>query len=213
MSLPLPEFLALASACAPTIPAATLTPLIRVESGFDPLAINVNGEPRLTVRATSREAAAAAARRLIAQGRSIDLGLGQINTANLVRLQLSVDDAFDPCRNLTAAARVLEEGYVRATRHQPDAQLALRTAFSFYNTGHPRRGFDNGYVAKVLIAAGGVAALTPPAASEGPSTAASPSPPPPTWDVFGRAARDGFVLRAPRSTPANRQPASLGEQP
>ncbi|MEI9891358.1 MAG: hypothetical protein WDN45_13185 [Caulobacteraceae bacterium] len=32
-------------------------------------------------------------------------------------------------------------------------QAALKTALSYYNTGHPARGFTNGYVAKVANAA------------------------------------------------------------
>ncbi|MBP7703746.1 MAG: lytic transglycosylase domain-containing protein [Caulobacter sp.] len=218
MFLPFPEFLTLAAACAPTIPVATLAPLIQVESAFNPLAINVNGEPRVTVRARSRAEAAATARRLIAQGRSVDLGLGQINNANLAWLRLTVEEAFDPCRNLTAAARVLGDGYARAVRVEPDPQRALHTAFSIYNTGHPQRGFDNGYVAKITLAAGRVPAMTSPPVpgSAQPIVPAAPSPPPlppPTWDVFGRAAADGFVLRVRAPGLTTPQPASLGDLP
>ncbi len=195
MPLPIAEFLALAAACAPTIPAQTLTPLIRVESAFNPLAVHVNGEPRIVVRARSRAEAVAKARALIAGGRSVDLGLGQINSRNLGWLRLSVEDAFDPCRNLTAAARVLQDGYRRAARDQSDPQAALRTAFSIYNTGHPERGFGNGYVARITRAAG--VAPPRPATADQPRPAAAAAPPtPPAWDVFGQAnAGDVLLLR------------------
>lgn len=195
MPLPLPEFLALAAACAPAIPPETLTPLIRVESGFDPLAINVNGEPRIKVRARNAGEAVAAARRLIAKGRSVDLGLGQINSANLRWLGLSVEAAFDPCRNLSAAATVLNDGYRRA-RGASNPQGALRIAFSYYNTGHPERGFRNGYVAKVIAAASRSPVIAP-----GPEPLPS-SPPParpaPSWDVFAQAGHGGaFLIHKP----------------
>lgn len=194
MALPLPEFMALASACAPAIPAPTLIPLIQVESGFNPLAINVNGEPRVTVRARSRSEAVLSARRLIAQGRSVDLGLGQINSKNLGWLDLSIEAAFDPCRNLAASARVLQDGYQRAAAQWRDPQDALRIAFSIYNTGHPRRGFDNGYVDRITRAAGGSPAIGRQAGPASPALMSAPPPAPP-WDVFARAgARIVFPL-------------------
>lgn len=195
MPIPLPEFLALAAACAPVIPPETLTPLIRVESGFDPLAINVNGEPKIKVRARNAGEAVVAARRLIAQGRSVDLGLGQINSANLRWLGLSVEAAFDPCRNLSAAATVLGDGYRRA-RGGSDPQGALRIAFSYYNTGHPERGFRNGYVAKVMAAASRSSAIAP--GAEPPPPTLPPVPPAPSWDVFAQAVRGGsFLIHKP----------------
>ncbi len=84
------------------------------------------------------------ARDLIAQGRSIDLGLGQINSANLQWLGLSIEAAFEPCANLKAAAQVLLSGY-----RPQEGRRAFDAALSRYNTGHPRRGLANGYVARV----------------------------------------------------------------
>src|SRR5690606_37567985 len=90
MPLTITDFAALAAACAPQVPLETIRPIVSVESGFNPLAINVNGKPKLVVRARNREEAVGLARRLIAQGRSVDLGLGQINSANLDWLGLTV---------------------------------------------------------------------------------------------------------------------------
>lgn len=217
MPLAFSEFLVLAAACAPTVPVQTLAPLIQVESAFNPLAINVNGEPRVQAKANARPEAVAVARRLIAQGRSVDLGLGQINSRNLAWLGLTVEDAFDPCRNLAAAARVLQDGYGRAARLDGDPQTALRTAFSFYNTGHPQRGYDNGYVTKVIRAAGH-AALRPapvdPEVDVAPLASSSiPAAPPPTWDVFGRDDGGGFFVRRASPPPAPALPVDFGDQP
>ena len=109
MVLTLPEVAALADRCAPLVAVETLVSIAAVESGLDPLAIGVNGTPVVRVRAADAGDAATKAQALIDQGRSVDLGLAQINSRNLARLGLSVEAAFDPCRNLTAAATILAE--------------------------------------------------------------------------------------------------------
>lgn len=183
MLIDLATFLTLATSCAPTVAPTTLLAVAQVESGLDPLAIGVNGPPRSRPRARSREDAVRQAEDLIAAGRNIDLGLAQINVRNLARLGLTVADAFDPCRNLQASARVLAEGYQRALPSAGAGQPALRTALSIYNTGHPVRGFRNRYVAKVLAKAGA-------GSPDRLEAVAAPRPAAPTaasWDVFGRA--------------------------
>ena len=127
-----------------------------------------------------------------------DLGLGQINSANLSRLGLSIEAAFDPCRNLTAAAQILSEGYAKARPRHADDQAALRAALSLYNTGDETRGLRNGYVAKVLGPA--------PSVPVRPATEASAVRP---WDVFGHAqAADAFFITV--SAPAA---SEVGELP
>jgi type IV secretion system protein VirB1 len=191
MLLDLATFMTLAATCAPTVSPATLLAVARAESGLDPLAIGVNGPAASRTPAQSTREAVRQAERLIAAGRDIDLGLAQVNVRNLSRLGLTVADAFDPCRNLTASAQALAEGYERALPSSAPGQSALRTALSFYNTGTPDRGFRNGYVARVLAKAG---AISPKRLGH-----AVPKPPAPvaSWDVFGRARRipADFVVR------------------
>lgn len=127
-------FYALAAVCAPGVAPETLAAIAQVESGLGVLAIGVNGAGGGAIRPASRDEAVETATRLIRAGRSVDLGLMQINSRNLGWLGLSIEDAFDPCRNIAAGARVL-------------------TSFSTYNTGQPQRGFETGYVARVLAAA------------------------------------------------------------
>jgi type IV secretion system protein VirB1 len=174
--------LALAARCAPAAAPETLLAIARAESGLNPLAIGVVRGAGATPQPLTREAAIAAAQALAAQGASFDLGLTQINSANLTALGLSFADAFDPCRSLAAAAQVLSADYRRAKGAAADDQAALRIALSLYNTGDPNRGFRNGYVARVEAGAR-VAASTP-------TSSASELAP---WDVFARA-RTGFVL-------------------
>ena len=113
----------------------------------------MNGPGSYATEAASVNVAIVRASALLRTGRSIDLGLMQINSRNLGWLGLSVEEAFDPCRNIAAGARVL-------------------TSFSGYNTGHPNRGFANGYVARVLAAGASSAA-------QGLAPVAAPSSDPP----------------------------------
>lgn len=159
MTISLPAALALAAQCAPSVAPETLLSVAHTESKFDPLAIGVNGGKNPPPMGTATDAAQTA-RRYIAAGYSVDLGIAQINSANLGWLGLSVEDAFDPCRNLAAAARVLSANYTVASRRYGGV-TALGVALSMYNTGNAQRGYRNGYVGRVYrTAASLVPAIT-----------------------------------------------------
>ena len=145
-----PALTQLAQVCAPAIATEALLPLIQVESAGNPLSINVNHGPRIS--ASSVADGAALVRRYVAKGYSVDVGLAQINSGNFRRLGLSVEAAFDPCLNLQAAARVLEDGYAHATLSY-DGIAAISATYSLYNTGTLARGFRNGYVSRIWHAA------------------------------------------------------------
>ncbi|NKE48552.1 lytic transglycosylase domain-containing protein [Roseomonas frigidaquae] len=185
MILELAAFLELAAACAPGVAPETLAAIARVESGLDPLIIGINERGAAPVRSATPAEAATRATALIEAGKSVDLGLMQINSRNLGWLGLAVEDAFDPCRSIAAGARVL-------------------TAFSAYNTGSPSRGLANGYVARVVSARAAMAA-----APARPSPAPLPGPAPaacaPSWDVWARCP-------AAAPAPRNPDPADADEQ-
>lgn len=199
--LDLPAILSLSIACAPGVAPETLAAIAWTESRFDPLAIGVNRGPRPDRRARNAAEAAGTARALLARGANLDLGVAQINSANLDWLGLSVEDAFEPCRNLAAAGRVLRAGYRLAPGETP--QVGLRRALSRYNTGHPRRGFANGYVARVEAAAARLGLTSPATAlSEAAPPTSAPATPvetvePAAWDVFARAAFSTVVTFRP----------------
>jgi len=134
-------------ACAPMVAPHTTEKIIQVESGGNPLAININGAP---LPRTPRDAmdAAALAREYIQQGYSVDLGLMQVNSRNLSELGYSVEDMFSPCKNIDAGGRILAGFYASARPQYPDEQSALRAALSAYNTGDFSRGINNGYLAR-----------------------------------------------------------------
>ena len=145
------DFYALASTCAPHVHPTTMAAIVKTESSFRPLAININGKAKLSRQPASIEEAVVTARWLIESGYNIDLGLGQINSKNLPKLGLRIEDAFDPCTNLAAAAKILKDNFAVAKTQTGDDQAALRAALSAYNTGSYSRGIHNGYVQRVTL--------------------------------------------------------------
>jgi type IV secretion system protein VirB1 len=136
----------LAVECAPNVAPPTMMAIIRVESGGDPLALNVNhAKVQPAIPKTAPEVAALA-KEWISRGFTVDLGLAQINSANLPHLGLTVERVLDPCTNLRAAATILSANYAEAARTHGPGQRALQAALSAYNTGDFARGFTNGYV-------------------------------------------------------------------
>jgi type IV secretion system protein VirB1 len=144
-------FLALVLVCAPQVHPGTARALVQVESSFNPWAIAVVGGS-LDHQPRDRAEALATARALRRAGWNFSLGLGQINVANVDRLGLSLEEAFEPCTNLAALQRVLVDCFERAVsvpEVAPSAQGALRHALSCYYSGNFVTGMQQGYVRHV----------------------------------------------------------------
>jgi len=164
-------------ACAPNVAPTTLQAVAAVESGGNPLAVNVNGIHVQPPPARDAREAAQVAESYIARGYSVDIGLMQVNSRNLAALGTTVEQVLDPCTNLHAAATILTADYAEAARTRGDGQPALQAALSAYNTGDFYRGFANGYVAR-YYGPGGVQALTGGVHEVTAVKRAAPSPPP-----------------------------------
>ena len=160
-------FAQLATSCSPGDSVRTLASIASVESGFRPLAIHDNATNETLAPSSMEGAVAIATVRILKEGHSVDLGLMQINSANLPRLGVTIPEAFDPCRSIQAGAKVLREGY----------ETALRVAFSRYNTGSPVGGFSNGYVRRVELASQGLPDLSRPDVGSVPLAPLSPAVP------------------------------------
>jgi type IV secretion system protein VirB1 len=169
MMIAFPAALAMAHQCAPGIAPEALLSIVSVESGFDPLAINVNHVGRF--RADTAVEAVTIATQWISAGYSVDLGLAQVNSNNLGWSGLSVADAFDPCANLTAAEKILQLSYAEASRGTKGIDAISRT-FSLYNSGNQITGFRNNYVERVWRASATIVARI-----EGGPTSAGPEAP------------------------------------
>lgn len=191
MLIDLTAFMAMAAHCGPSVHVETLAAIAQAESGFHSGAVSDNTDKRHYHARNRDEAIALATNLIVGQRHSVDLGLMQINSANLANLGMTIDDAFDPCKNLAAGARILAIAY-RSSNEDESEQTGLLHALSRYNTGHPTRGLRNGYVVRVQSAAEQVvpairlrsSAL---GADEKREAIAQPVSRPASWDVFGQA--------------------------
>lgn len=149
--------------------------IVKTESGFKPFSIGVNkSEVKLIRQPANKQEAVTTAKWLISNGYNIDMGMAQINSANMKWLGVSIDDLFDPCKNVAAGAKILLNNYIDAFKKIGEPQDALRAALSSYNTGNATAGIKNGYVAKVTAASVTVPALlslAPKAPEQGPPIA------------------------------------------
>lgn len=146
--------------CAPQVDPTTARALVAVESSLNPHAIGVVGGTLERQPRNQREALATA-HALHDAGWNFSLGLAQINVRNLERLGLSLESAFEPCRNLAAMQTVLGECFERSAASPASDQVALRQALSCYYSGNFDTGFRHGYVRKVVVAARAVPLAQP----------------------------------------------------
>lgn len=146
------SFIDLAATCAPHVHAQTLAAVVKTESVFKPYIISIDrkGKNAGSKNFSSLDAAVAEAIKLVNSGEHIGVGLGQITDPNIRRMGLTWKEAFEPCSNLRASAKILQDNYVRAKPEVVGEQQALKMALSAYNTGSQSRGITNGYVSKVV---------------------------------------------------------------
>ncbi|MGE4482937.1 transglycosylase SLT domain-containing protein [Acidocella sp.] len=176
------NFDALAQSCAPSIALATLSAVAKVESGFDPWALhdNTTGQNQ---HVSSLEQAEVQASQWISHDDSVDIGMMQINSANLSALNLTAVQALDPCASLAAGAEILRAAY-GGDNTPITQQVALLMALSRYNTGSPLRGIMNGYARKVMMSMTNVGGPVPQtlAMNSAVDAVSDPNTPPP-WNV------------------------------
>ncbi|MGR5187088.1 lytic transglycosylase domain-containing protein [Photobacterium damselae] len=142
--------ISLLSECLYNVHPQTMQQIIKNESGGNRLAINVNvlrgkPKPKYNQPKTVKDAIRLA-NYYIKKGHSVDLGLAQINSNNLKYFNVTVEDMFEPCKNINVGSKILYSAYQRAKRTTNDQQSALLKALSIYNTGNMSYGFRNGYV-------------------------------------------------------------------
>jgi type IV secretion system protein VirB1 len=132
--------------CSYDVGAKTMTAIIETESSGNPWIINDNNGKQI-FKLKTKEEAISKAKELINNGSNIDLGLAQINSSNLLKLKLSVNEVFDPCTNIKAGSTILRNFYLQSKQKFSGEQHALFYALSAYNTGSFYSGID--YAKKV----------------------------------------------------------------
>jgi type IV secretion system protein VirB1 len=172
-------FESLAARCAPSVPPKTLRAVGLTESRLDPLALHDNTTGISEVAPSAKDALLDATA-WIDRGDSVDIGLMQINSANLAALEMTPIEALNPCASLAGGAAVLQAAYGGGKTNAED-QVALLLALSRYNTGSPLKGIMNGYVHRVVMNAGDMPLAM--ARHPGPADLPSDLDVPPSWDI------------------------------
>jgi hypothetical protein len=125
------------------VPAEVMHHIVHVESGYNPFAIGVVGG-QLVRQPQSLDEAIATAQMLEIKGYNYSLGVSQVNRSNLAKYGLDTyAKAFNPCLNLSAGSRILNECYYSSGGD-------WGKAFSCYYSGDFVTGFRQGYVQKVF---------------------------------------------------------------
>ena len=184
------DFDALAARCAASVPVATLAAVARTESGVDPWVVHDN-TTGASIRPSSLHDAQMETGQLVGRGDSVDIGLMQINSANLPALGISATAALDPCISLAGGAAVLRAAYGGGDT-DAQQQVALLLALSRYNTGTPFKGIMNGYARAVEQNAVPDTSLSSPSAiSRFANISSAPAidpNAPPAWNLWASAA-------------------------
>jgi len=141
------DFAAVAELCAPGVAPDTLARIASVESSFNQYAIGVVGG-RLERQPRSLAEAVATAHMLAANGYDFSVGVMQVNERNFGRFGLTIESAFDPCRNLRTGASI----YADCLNRAGGSASAHGDALSCYYSGNFITGYKSGYVSKVMNA-------------------------------------------------------------
>jgi len=151
----------LCAQCGPSVEPSTTKAIIQVESGGNLFVIGDNTLKKSFFPKSKKEAVRLADY-LLSQGHNLDMGLMQVNSCHLKAGKFSLDDLFDPCRNIAIGTKILADFYRRNDRGEA-RNVVLFKALSAYNTGSAWRGPD--YINRILKAAGApyrVAVTNPP---------------------------------------------------
>ncbi|QKF77285.1 lytic transglycosylase domain-containing protein [Arcobacter defluvii] len=123
--------------------------IIKEESSKNPYSVNVNknGKSLISFSPKTKNEAKKIAQNYINAGFSVDVGYMQLNSDNFKLLNITLDDALDPCKNLYFASTVFYNFY-KDTNKKDSYIDRVKKSLSAYNTGSYELGFTNGYVAK-----------------------------------------------------------------
>lgn len=144
------NFQQMAMECAPAVHHKTLQYLTTVESSFNPFAIGVVGG-HLARQPTNLKEAVATGQMLMEKGINFSVGITQVNRYNFAGYGLTLETAFDVCRNLKAGSLILTDCYQRAEKKKGGTpQENIQYALSCYYSNNFSTGFKDGYVQKIL---------------------------------------------------------------
>lgn len=186
----MPDLATLILHCAMAVHPETVQAIIQHESRGNPYALNTQVRSHYP---SNREEAGRLLMQAIREGRSIDIGLMQVNTQWLDDFDISAEALFEPCTNIRIGTTILQRNYEATWAKYRAEKPALLGALSMYNTGNERAGIRNGYVGKVARQVGVQVQLAE--GAEGAATAQATAVP----MVHPRTAPTGFSETGPEA--------------
>ncbi len=138
-------------ACAPAgVAPTTVQAVIHIESSGNPYAVHVNGDVNKSKYFDAQTKAIAYAEQAVNSGKSVDMGLMQVNSMHLKTFQISVGDLFDACTNIKYGTKILADCFRRASKRVANKSRAFVAALSCYNTGRFSGANGRQYAYKVF---------------------------------------------------------------
>ncbi|MGF1868445.1 lytic transglycosylase domain-containing protein [Photobacterium indicum] len=182
--------------CQNSVEPDILKRLIDIESSSNPNAIAIIGAASISQPATPLDAINIA-HDLDSKKFNYSVGLMQINKHNFAPQGLTIETAFDSCRNIQAGANIFADCFERAKTQSPNKprDALLNDAASCYYSGNFTRGYQpdsngisyidrfNGLASSSTIKRSDVKSTTP--VSKAAIEDLSPSTTNQPWDVFG----------------------------
>lgn len=160
------EFVALANRCAPGAPSDTLLAIARTESNLNPNAISINRPKAAARRSGYRDQDLVFSKQprdprqakswlqwFARHNYTVSVGPTQVNPEIAPRFRLKPEQLLDPCTNVRVGSAILISAYTELAYEIGEGFSALNIALSVYNSGDPRTGFRNSYVANVYAQA------------------------------------------------------------
>lgn len=136
--------------CLPKSHWHIMSAITKVESDYQPYAVHINSRDGNQSKVfSSQQEAKEFIKELVKKKANFDIGLTQINSSHFKpgrvfgRQGLTPFDALDPCNNLKMGAFIFSDNFRRYG--------GVADALSAYNTGHPKKGYENGYIDNYLV--------------------------------------------------------------
>ncbi|MGJ0507643.1 MAG: hypothetical protein ACR652_11020 [Methylocystis sp.] len=168
----LSALMALVERCAPGVDARELIPIVRAASGFENLALTIDGRKPIKILATSKDEAIALAMQAKVAHKDARLGIAGLTFDDLDKTGVSVSEAFDACPSLRVAARVHGE----------------------QGRGVEKLGVSNATLPAKRSADGDIDPLGDHALDQTPRTVEQEPPSNEPWDVFGRPSASSLLV-------------------
>lgn len=131
------------------VPTKIVKMIVQEESSKNPYAVNVNkdGKSFISFIPKTKDEAITIAQSYINAGFSVDVGYMQLNSDNFKKLNTTLENALEPCKNIYLSSTIFYNFY-KDTSKKDSSITRVQKSLSAYNTGSYELGFKNGYVAK-----------------------------------------------------------------